>query len=222
MFRCNNNYNLRGGSSNAEKEAAKEIAEAKQKSAQLEAAAKARADEAAAEAKAREDLTKTVEINFETEGEGDDQKHKYTMGAAPKGASQGLENWITLMTSRIANDEFIKVKPDNLIETCSTSLKNQWEAGHIQADKMTSAKVNNKISITLQCTGSECMQGGRRRRRRSKRSSSKRRRRRSSKKRKGSCANKRRSRSCRRSKRCSWTKRSKRSKGHCRRSKNRK
>ena len=60
--------------------------------------------------------------------------------------------------------------------------------------------------------------GSRRRRRRS----SRRRRRRSSKKRKGSCANKRRSRSCRRSKRCSWTKRSKRSKGHCRRSKNRK
>lgn len=42
------------------------------------------------------------------------------------------------------------------------------------------------------------------------------------KKRKGSCRNKRKSRSCKRSKKCSWTKRSKRSKGHCRKSKNKK
>ena len=58
---------------------------------------------------------------------------------------------------------------------------------------------------------------GRRPRRSKRRSSGKKRRHR-----KGSCANKRKSRSCRNSKRCTWAKGRKGSRGHCRRSKNRK
>ena len=67
-----------------------------------------------------------------------------------------------------------------------------------------------------------CKKGGKKRRRLSKRKRSSKRKKSSRRKpRKGSCRNKRKSRSCKRSKRCSWTKRSKRSKGHCRKSKNR-
>ena len=65
-------------------------------------------------------------------------------------------------------------------------------------------------------------QGGKKSRKKSRKKRSKRKKSSLRKKRKGSCRNKRKSRSCKRSKKCSWTKRSKRSKGHCRKSKNKK
>lgn len=64
--------------------------------------------------------------------------------------------------------------------------------------------------------------GGKKYRKKSRKKRSKRKKSSLKKRRKGSCRNKRKSRSCRRSKKCSWTKRSKRSKGHCRKSKNKK
>ena len=96
--------------------------------------------------------------------------------------------------------------------------------------------LNDLKTIFCSLYPDQCTNGGARRRssgrkgRRSKRRSSGRRPRRSKRRssgkkrrhRKGSCANKRKSRSCRNSKRCTWAKGRKGSRGHCRRSKNRK
>ena len=107
---------------------------------------------------------------------------------------------------------------------------------NVDFDKHHTATPDEQKSIMALKGKNTCAEGGARRRssgrkgRRSKRRSSGRRPRRSKRRssgkkrrhRKGSCANKRKSRSCRNSKRCTWAKGRKGSRGHCRRSKNRK